>query len=269
LSLSDYLEDLKKGAETVMKRFYRLFILCSIVLLTGVQSARASGPKILLEEEGFDFGTAKQGKEVIHEFKFKNTGDADLVITDLRTSCGCTAAVTSDKTIPPKKQGTIKVTFNTGGRSGPQTKTVTIVSNDPEKPNAEVRLTGKVDLGDQPQVQVDPMTLDIGVVEPGGSTTDEITITNTGTADLVIEEYVGRSGVSAGGDDPGRKKTIKPKESIKVKVVAAPENRSGIFQGYLQVKNNSTQRIVTVPVFGYVSNKYMLKPEYQTKVREN
>ena len=113
------------------------------------------------------------------------------------------------------------------------------------------------------------MALDIGVVEPGGASSHEITITNTGTADLVIEEYVGRSGVFVGGDDKDRKKTIKPKESMKVKVEATPENSSGIFQGYFQIRNNSAQRIVTVPVFGYVSNKYMLKPEYQTKVRGN
>lgn len=252
-----------------MKRLYRAFALCCMVLLIGVQSVRASGPKIHLDEEGYDFGTIKQGTEVVHEFKFKNTGDADLVITDVKTSCGCTAAVTSDKTIAPSKEGVIKVTFNSGGRNGPQTKTVTIVSNDPEKPNAEVRLTGKIDPGEQPQIQVEPMALDIGVVEPGGVSSHEITITNTGTADLVIEEYVGRSGVFAGGDDKDRKKTIKPKESIKVKVEATPENSSGIFQGYFQIRNNSAQRIVTVPVSGYVSNKYMLKPEYQTKVRGN
>ncbi|MEK6777909.1 MAG: DUF1573 domain-containing protein [bacterium] len=252
-----------------MKQLYFVSALLCAALLIGVQVVWASGPKIHLEEEGYDFGKIKEGAEVVHEFKFKNLGDADLIITDVKTSCGCTAAVISDKTIAPSKQGAIKVTFNSGGRNGPQTKTVTIVSNDPERPNAEVRLTGKVDQGEQPLMKVEPMTLDVGVVEPGSSSSHEVTITNTGTADLVIEEFVGRSGVSVGDAGKDKKKTIKPGESMKVKVSAVPENRSGIFQGYIQIRNNSVQRIMTIPFFGYVSSRYMLKPEFQTPAPGN
>jgi hypothetical protein len=39
--------------------------------------------------------------------------------------------------------------------------------------------------------------------------------------------------------------------------------QSGIFQGYLQIRSNSAQRTVTVPVYGYISDRYMLKPEYR------
>jgi hypothetical protein len=237
--------------------------IAALLFFLGPSIVFASGPKIQLDEEVFNFGSVKQGTKVLHEFTFKNLGDADLVITDVKTSCGCTAAVTSARTIAPGGEGTLKVSFNSSGRSGSQNKSITLVSNDPENPRLMVRLSGKVDRGDQPQIRIEPKDLDIGVIDPGGSKSSEVTITNTGKVDLVLESFVGRNHVSVRNGDEEKTITIKPQESVKIEVVAAPEKTSGIYQGYLQIRNNSSQRLVTVPVFGYVSNKYMLKPGYE------
>jgi len=250
--------------KVVMKQPLRVFpFIAALFFCLDVSTVFASGPKIQLDEEVFNFGSVKQGARVTHEFKFKNLGDADLVITDVKTSCGCTAAVTSAKTIAPDGEGSLKVNFNSSGRSGTQNKTITVVSNDPENPRLMVRLTGKVDRGDEPQIRIEPKDLDVGVIDPGGSKSSEVTITNTGKADLVLESFVGRSNVSVVNGADEKKMTLKPQESVKIEVVAAPEKMSGIYQGYLQIRNNSSQGVVTVPVYGYVSNKYMLKPEYQ------
>ncbi len=247
-----------------MKQLLRVFpYIAALFFCMGVSTVFASGPKIQLDEDVFNFGSVKQGTKVTHEFKFKNLGDADLVITDVKTSCGCTAAVTSTRNIAPGQEGTLLVNFNSSGRSGPQNKTITLVSNDPENPRLMVRITGKVDRGDQPQIRIEPKDLDIGVIDPGGSKSSEVTITNTGTADLVLESFVGRSHVSVRNATEEKKITLKPRESVKIEVVATPEKTSGIYQGYLQIRNNSSQRIVTIPVYGYVSNKYILKPEYE------
>ncbi len=244
-----------------MKRYLSFIAVLWLVLQIGMSGAFASGPKMELDEETFDFGTIKQGEKVTHEFIFNNKGDSDLVITDVKTSCGCTAAVTSSKTLAPGDSGTLKVTFDSKGRSGPQTKTATIVTNDSENPRAVIRMTGKVDPGSQPLIKILPSTLDIGVVEPGGSISNEVTITNTGTADLVIEGFVGRNQVTVKGHSQEEKKTLKPNESLKIDVVSTPDKASGIYQGYLQIRNNSTQRVVTLPVYGYISDRYMLKPD--------
>lgn len=236
-------------------------ILISFVLSS--DSVLASGPRIEQVEESYDFGTVEQGTKVIHDFKFKNKGDADLIITDVKTSCGCTAAVTSAKTIPPGGDGTLKANFNTAGRGGPQTKTITVVTNDPEKPQVLFRLSGKIKKGDEPQIKIDPVNLDMGVIEPGGIGSKEITITNTGTADLILKDFVGRNHVTV-KENGGEKRTLKPNDILTIEVAAAPENITGIYQGYLQIRNNSSQRNVTVPVYGYVSEKYMLKPEYRS-----
>ena len=75
-----------------------------ILVTTGVLSAY-KGPRIQFDKEVWDFGKTKQGKILNHVFKFRNTGDTTLLIKNVRTSCGCAAALVSDKEIPPNKNG--------------------------------------------------------------------------------------------------------------------------------------------------------------------
>jgi len=76
-----------------------------------------------------DFGRIKEGETVGCAFNFKNTGDADLVLTSVQTSCGCTVSKFSRKPIPPGGSGSIEVSFDSSDRSGRQTKTITVFSN--------------------------------------------------------------------------------------------------------------------------------------------
>ncbi len=104
---------------------------------------KTKGPKIKLTEMSYDFGTAVQGSQVKHIFKFKNVGTDTLKIAQVKTSCGCTAAESS-KIIPPQKDGQIEVTYNTGTQLGKVSKTVYIYSNDVEAPQRSVLLQGIV-----------------------------------------------------------------------------------------------------------------------------
>lgn len=86
-------------------------------------------PVITFKETEFDFGDIKQGDKVEHTFEFTNTGEADLLITTARASCGCTVPEFTEEAIKPGKSGKIKVTFNSAGKKGPTTKTITVVCN--------------------------------------------------------------------------------------------------------------------------------------------
>ncbi len=247
-----------------MKRSWMFIVLAGLLLVLGRSEIEAAAPKIQVDEPVYDFGTIKPGEKVSHVFQFKNVGDGELVITDVKTSCGCTAAMTSSKTLEPGAEGTLQVNFDSKGRKGHQAKTATIHSNDSDQPTITVRITGEISVGDEPRIAVEPQTLDLGVLEPGGTAVRSVTITNSGTAELAIENFVGRNFVTV-RNDPGEaaKRIIKPRESLRIDVEAAPENKEGIYQGYLQIRNNSSQRIVTVPLYGYISDKYMLKPAYR------
>lgn len=86
-------------------------------------------PVITFKETEFDFGDIKQGDKVEHTFEFTNTGEADLLISTARASCGCTVPEFTEEPIKPGKSGKIKVTFNSAGKKGPTTKTITVVCN--------------------------------------------------------------------------------------------------------------------------------------------
>lgn len=85
--------------------------------------------KFEFEKDVHDFGEIMQGEKVAYSFKFKNTGNADLVITSARGSCGCTVPEYPKDPIAPGKEGKIDVIFDSTGKSGQQNKKVTIVAN--------------------------------------------------------------------------------------------------------------------------------------------
>lgn len=77
----------------------------------------------------FNFGSIKDGDVVVHEFEFKNNGKNPLIISNAKGSCGCTVPEYSVEPIPGGKTGTIKVQFNSAGKSGHQDKSITITTN--------------------------------------------------------------------------------------------------------------------------------------------
>ena len=98
--------------------------------LTANQSAeKVLTPKIQMDEESFDFGEMQQGESVTHDFVLKNIGDANLIISTAKGSCGCTVPEWPKEPIEKAEEVIIKVTFNSAGKSGKQNKTVTLVTN--------------------------------------------------------------------------------------------------------------------------------------------
>ncbi len=86
-------------------------------------------PKFQFAEETHDFGTIKEGEVVEHTFKFKNVGDAPLIIQNATASCGCTVPDPPKEPILPGKENEIKVKFDSQNKPGMQNKTITITAN--------------------------------------------------------------------------------------------------------------------------------------------
>lgn len=85
-------------------------------------------PVMSFAETEFDFGNIEQGTNVEHVFKFSNTGEADLVIVDAKSSCGCTVPEYTKDPVPPGGEGEMLVKFNGSGKNQ-VSKTVTITTN--------------------------------------------------------------------------------------------------------------------------------------------
>lgn len=117
-----------------------LFI--SLLLLTGLLiyaqfegSYQVDAHKIASGEFKFsktthDFGKIAQGKPVSAEFEFENTGDAPLMITKAKASCGCTVPSYPKEPIPPGGTGTIKAVYN-AANVGVFNKSITLTANVP------------------------------------------------------------------------------------------------------------------------------------------
>ncbi len=82
-----------------------------------------------LNETSYDFGKVKEGDTLTHIFKITNNGKEPLVIYKGTGSCDCVAAVYSKEMIPPGKETDITVHFNTKGRKGVQSRTITLTCN--------------------------------------------------------------------------------------------------------------------------------------------
>lgn len=84
---------------------------------------------IAFDSEVYDFGTVNEGEIVEKTFKVTNSGKTDLVITNAKSSCGCTIPVWPKAPIKPGETGDIKVRFNTNGKPNRQQKSITLTTN--------------------------------------------------------------------------------------------------------------------------------------------
>ena len=105
-----------------------------------------AGPTTTIDfaENSFDFGTVTEGEKVSHVYKFKNTGNEPLVISNAKGSCGCTVPQWPKTPIAPGESGDIMVEFNSKGKPGKQTKRVTVTANT-NPPQSFLTITGNVE----------------------------------------------------------------------------------------------------------------------------
>ena len=106
----------------------------------------ADAPVIAFEETNWDFGTIQEGDVVKHTYKFTNTGKSPLIIQNATAQCGCTVPQWPREPIAPGQKGEIQVEFNSKGKAGVQSKSVSITANtQPEI--TQVMLKGVVESG--------------------------------------------------------------------------------------------------------------------------
>jgi hypothetical protein len=86
-------------------------------------------PKMEFVTTEHDFGKITEGVRVSFKFKFKNTGTSPLIISQVKTSCGCTASKFPKTPINPGEENYIELTFDSSHRPGFNRKTATVLAN--------------------------------------------------------------------------------------------------------------------------------------------
>jgi hypothetical protein len=123
--------------------FMICFLSASAQTGEGTKVVNPNAPKIEFKESEFDFKDLDEGPQAKHEFVFKNTGKEPLILTNVKASCGCTTPSWPKEPVLPGQEGKILVTYNTQGRPGPFTKSITITSNASEEAKV-IYIKGKV-----------------------------------------------------------------------------------------------------------------------------
>jgi hypothetical protein len=112
-----------------------LLVICSCSHEKSVEPGQNGGVtsneygEIRFDKTDHDLGTIVQGETVGYNFAFSNIGEGSLVILNASASCGCTVPQFSKEPVPPGGSGMVEVVFDSSGRMGQQSKTITIKTN--------------------------------------------------------------------------------------------------------------------------------------------
>lgn len=228
--------------------------LLAAAVLAGSAAQTGGKPKIVFERLSWDFGHVKQGDNLEVEFLFKNEGKSPLSIDKVETSCGCTAALVSDKKVEPGRQGRIKVSFATAGYGGRVTKHVFVTSNDPAQSRVQLAVTADVETPPQPKFELSPYTADLGLLLEGEPIEVEVVLRNKGELELVVEcDHKGAEFTSAGRAlsfpariAAGREKKV----SLRLKL----PGRVGVLREYVLFRSNDpTRQGMSFGLSGYIA----------------
>ena len=124
------------------KAMKNVITILFLALFTVSVSAQTKTAKIKFKTETIDYGTIEKGADGVRIFEFTNDGDAPLIISKVKSSCGCTIPSWPDKPIMPGQSGQIQVKYDTK-RVMPIRKTITVTSN-AERPTVALKIKGNV-----------------------------------------------------------------------------------------------------------------------------
>jgi hypothetical protein len=121
-------------------KFALLPLLLVLVFPVTAHLKTAAKPVLSIESLEHSFGNVKPGTPLNYTFKVENKGDANLEITTVSPSCGCTTS-NFDKVVAPGKTGGITLAVEkTENYKGEVTKTATVTTNDPDHPSFTLTL---------------------------------------------------------------------------------------------------------------------------------
>lgn len=105
-------------------------LFVSVMSFTQAQNLAMASKVAIIDftSEVVDYGTIEQNSDGTRLFTFTNTGNAPLIISEVKTSCGCTVPTYSKEPILPGQEGQLEIKYNTK-KLGAFTKTVTVISN--------------------------------------------------------------------------------------------------------------------------------------------
>jgi hypothetical protein len=235
-----------------MKKLSLLHVVCLCLLLTAVSSSQ---PKLtIVGGANFEFGDVFTDMAVKKIITLKNEGNKTLTISNVSTTCGCTAALLSNPDIPPGDSGLLSISFDGKKFSGVIKRSVSFETNDPEQKKIHVNFSANVVklLSIEPEylmfnrVFLDSSSSQSLFIKNNSEETIKVLSLNT-TTDLVI---------------PKAEKTIlKPNDSTYITCTFRPK-AVGAISGNINIETDHPKvKTVSIRFMGYGSKPSRIKAE--------
>jgi len=193
--------------------------------------------KMVFEKNLVDIGTVESGQTVPAVFHFSNQGQEKLVIGNIQTDCGCTAAHLEKREYQPGEKGSIRIDFNTRGYNGRVIKNTVVSTNDPDFPQHRLTLRAEVLLKDFPAGRMQPDSLSFSGLRPGQKQSRKITISNSGNLDLIVYEVTHSPEIETSFQD----KIIAPGRAVELQITFRAFS-AGRISNLLRIRTNDPQK---------------------------
>jgi len=244
----------------IKRRVTFLFCFAYLLFCLGSGAFAEKQPRVKFKQESWDFGKVKQGETLSYEFVFRNEGEVPLTIQRVTTSCGCTAALVSEKIVAPGKEGKIGVTFSTQGYGGRVEKTITVDSDDPAEPHKQLLISADIEVPPQPKIDLDRYSIDLGLVLEGEEIQTKVNIQNRGELELRVDFSHKNATFFREGKQISSSLKIPSGKGEEVEIKMAPLQKRGLIREYILIKSNDPLRsTLSLYLSGYIVTKEQLK----------
>lgn len=225
-----------------------------ITKVKNVQPLIEGQPDIYFEEPIYNFGKVYKNEEVEHFFIFENRGTKDLIIKDIKASCGCIISeATTINVLPGMSEGifvVLKGVLDTGAIS----KNIKIYSNDPDTPVYSLKLSGEI----MEDITINTRQISFGSVPKGKKVKVGIDVKPRPGFKLVIKDVI-----STNPDISIEYKKKGHEDKFVVEATLKDTATIGVLTGNIQILTNSErQSRVIIPFSGEVLGDIRLYPSH-------
>ena len=225
-----------------------------ITKVKNVQPLIEGQPDIYFEEPIYNFGKVYKNEDVEHFFVFENRGAKDLIIEDIKASCGCIVSeATTPKVLPGISEGIIVVLRGVSD-TGAISKNIKIYSNDPDTPVYSLKLSGEI----MEDITVDKRQISFGCIPKGKKVKVGIDVKPRPGFKLVIKDVI-----STNPDISIEYKKKGHEDKFVVEATLKDTATIGVLTGNIQILTNSErQNRVIIPFSGEVLGDIRLYPSH-------
>lgn len=219
-----------------------------------VQPLIEGQPDIYFEEPIYNLGKVYKNEDVEHFFMFENRGTKDLIIKNIKASCGCIVSeATSLNVLPGMSEGIIVILRGVPD-TGAISKNIKIYSNDPDTPVYSLKLLGEI----VEDITINTRQMSFGFIPKGKKVKVELGVKPRPGFKLEIKDVI-----SSSPDISIKYKKDEKENKYVVEATLKDTATVGVLTGNIQILTNSErQGRVIIPFSGEVLGDIRIYPSH-------